>query len=422
MSTLQAQSRPQFEVTAKEGGLPPVVVLNMFYSGLGIARALAGKGVRVIGLSADPNAYGNYTRFCEVELAPSSKDRPEELLEFLLRRKKDFVGAVIFPTRDADVVLLDRYRKELTCVYRLAVPPARCLRRTIDKYSLALAAQEAGVPVPRTLHLSSPEKLGRVPREVGFPCVLKPISAFQWHMGDAWGRVGARKAVRVDTPEQLQDEYEQISKVTREVLVQEWIAGAVEQITVLGGYVNDDSELASYFTARKILQSPDDCGTGCIVRSEPIPDIVEPTRRLLRTLRYQGMAEVEFKFDVVTREHKLIEINTRHWDQHGLGLASGVNLTWVAYCDLIGKCLPQEEKSTVHALWIAEDALVVRLLRSLSNCELRVPRLWNKLSSRRVYGVFSWRDPIPFVRYFFGNLLLRLGRAALVRTGSFWGR
>ena len=43
--------------------------MNMFYSGLAIARDLAGTGVRVIGLSSDRKAYGNFTRFCEVRPA-----------------------------------------------------------------------------------------------------------------------------------------------------------------------------------------------------------------------------------------------------------------------------------------------------------------------------------------------------------------
>src|SRR6202035_1814639 len=115
---------------------PPVVILNMFYSGLGIARDLAGRGVRVIGLSADRKVYGNFTRLCEVRFAPNSQENPEELAEFLLRSSNDLWGAVIFPTRDADVLFLERFRSELEPRYRLAIPPSRCLRRTINKYEL----------------------------------------------------------------------------------------------------------------------------------------------------------------------------------------------------------------------------------------------------------------------------------------------
>ena len=415
MTTLPVETRPQLAlptpVVGTHDNSPPVVILNMFYSGLGIARALSGKGLQVIGLSADATTYGNFTRLCKVEHAPSSKDHPEQLLAFLLQRQRDLNGAVLFPTRDADVIFLDRFRSELSPVYRLAIPAANCLYRTLDKHALALAAQQAGVPVPRTLRLKSSKDLVHVAQTVGFPCVLKPISAFQWHVGDAWQQVGARKAVRVETCAQLGLDYDQISRVTPEVLVQEWIPGSTEQITVLGGYVNRRSELVSYFTARKVLQSPDDCGTGCIVQSEPIPGIVEPSRRLFKALGYKGMAEVEYKLDTASGNYKLIEINTRHWDQHALGLASGINLTWVAYCDLTERPLPAEEKTIVRAQWVAEDALLLRLLRSMTNRQLRVWDLRKKLSPRRVYGIYSAEDPVPILYYSCRKLIPDLGRS-----------
>jgi len=80
---------------------------------------------------------------------------------------------------------------------------------------------------------------------------------------------------------------------------------------VLGGYVDEHSEPLAYFTARKILQFPDDFGTGCLVQSESLPELVEPTKRLWLALQYEGMAEVEYKHDPRTDEYRLIEINTR---------------------------------------------------------------------------------------------------------------
>lgn len=387
------------------GDSPPVVILNMFYSGLGIARAMAGKGVHVIGLSADPKIYGNFTRWCEVRSAPNSQERPEELAGFLLRHVNDFPGAIIFPTRDADVIFLDRFRSELEEFYRLCIPPANRLRTAIDKYELTRAARVAQVPTPRTILIDTSADLRFVSGRVGFPCVLKPVCAFQWRAGDAWGRVGARKAVRVDNEEVLREEYRQISSVTPQVLVQEWISGGTENIVVLGGYADENSELLSYFTARKLLQSPDDCGTGCIVQSEPIPEIVEPTRRLLSSLRYRGMAEVEYKFDSATGEYKLIEINTRHWDQHQLGQASGINLTWVAYCDLAGRPAPRSPRPVIRAKWIAEDALFLYLLRALYHRQVRLRDLWRKVAGRRMYGMFAWSDPFPSLRYWLVVLL-----------------
>ena len=409
MTASDASRNARAAVLEKRSSLdcPPVVILNMFYSGLAIARQLHRKGMRVIGLSADRSIYGNFTRLCEVRRAPSSKDNPQGLREFLLQAA-DLHGAVIFPTRDADVVFLDRFRSDLESRYRVAIPPAGCLRRTIDKHELASIALDAGIAVPRTLQLHSAADLDRVAEEVGFPCVVKPVSSFQWHQGDAWHRVGSRKAIRIDDQKTLVSEYREISQVTPQVLIQEWIPGGVDQIVVLGGYVGEDSELLSYFTARKILQSPDDCGTGCIVRSEPIDDIVEPTKRLLRALRYQGMAEVEYKYDARTGEYRLIEINTRHWDQHQLGDASGANLSWVAYCHLTGRGIPWVPESVAVATWIAEDALFLRLLRGIFHPNLRVPHLGAKISGPRMYAILAASDPLPFFRYCCASVLPQL--------------
>src|SRR5258706_1013108 len=141
MATLFYPDRP---VRAHERSkTQPVVILNMSYSGLGIARALAGRGIRIVGLSADRGIYGNFTRSCEVTCAPDSETEPERLAAFLLDRRDHWSGAVIFPTNDFDVLFLDRFRRELAPHYRLAVPPADRLIRSIDKLALVEAAHRA---------------------------------------------------------------------------------------------------------------------------------------------------------------------------------------------------------------------------------------------------------------------------------------
>jgi D-aspartate ligase len=392
-------------------GNPPVIILNMFYSGLGIARDLKGRGGPVLGLSADPKIYGNFTRCCEVRTAPNSQEQPEQLFQMLLRLSAEFHGAVIFPTRDADVLFLDRFRVELERHYRLAIPPHDRLMRVMNKYALATLAQEAGIPVPRTSLISCLADLALAQREVGFPCVLKPVLAVNWRGKESWIKAGARKAVRIDDTASLEREYKVLSGIDPEVLMQEWISGNAEQIVVLGGYVRAGGELAQYFTARKLVQSPDDFGTGCLVESVEIPEIVELSRRLFRGLGYEGMAEVEFKHDSVSGEYRLIEINTRHWDWHRLGSASGINLSWTAYCDLVGRDTGSEPRRTLSAKWIAEDALFVYLLRALYRRRVRISDVVHKLSGPRVYAVSSWSDPQPGLRYWVQEFLPGLAKS-----------
>jgi len=400
-------SRPR----AKEQ--PAVVILNMYYSGLGIARDLAGRGLLVVGLSAKREAYGNFTRCCEVRTAPDSGAQPEQLRAYLLEARNELEGAVVFPTRDLDVLFLDRYRLDLEPYYRLALPPTEVLERVLDKYALAQVAQGAGVPVPRSCVVNSEKDLARVADEVGFPCVGKPVSSVHWRQGGGWEKVGGRKAFLAQDAEELRAEFQRVSAAHPSLLIQEWIPGSTRQIVVMGGYLDENAEPLGYFTARKVVQSPDDFGTGCIVQTEEIPEIVPLTRRLWRALGYQGMSEVEYKQDPRTGEFKLIEINTRHWDQHTLGAACGVNLSWIAYQHVSGSKTEPVRPQIRRAKWIAEDALFFYALRGIYHRRVRLGALRRELIGPRVYGIFAWQDPMPLLRYALSTMLPTLSRRAL---------
>src|SRR5579872_1312221 len=174
---------------AGPGSAPSVLILNLFYSGLGIARQLSGRGVRVVGLSAHRQIYGNFTRLCEVRFAPNSQEQPEELAEYLLHNAPELQGSIIFPTRDADVIFLDRFRDDLEPYYRLAIPPRSLLQRVMDKSALVETAVAAGVPVPRTAIVSRASELAKAADEVGFPCVVKPVRSVDWRLGENWNLV-----------------------------------------------------------------------------------------------------------------------------------------------------------------------------------------------------------------------------------------
>lgn len=411
MENVAISAETETGVTIGPGSAPPVLILNLFYSGLGIARQMRGRGVRVIGLSANRQIYGNFTRLCEVRFAPNSQEQPEELAEYLLRNAPQLQGSIIFPTRDADVLFLDRFRGELEPYYRAAIPPRSLLQRVMDKGALVETAVAVGVPVPRTAVISRASELAGAAENIGFPCVVKPVRSVDWRLGENWNLVGGRKAFRADNLAELQKSYARVSQVQAELMLQEWIPGDAEQIVVFGGYVNEDSEPLAYFTARKIVQSPDDFGTGCVVASEPLPELFDLSRRLCRALAYQGMAEIEYKHDARDGKFKLIEINTRHWDWHQLGDASGINLTWTAYCHLTGQLVPQV-RPTRCAKWVAEDALLTHVTAGVYRRQCRPLKLWKQLSGRRMYGIFSWKDPLPVLRYSAGVLLPTLAKAA----------
>ena len=66
-------------------------------------------------------------------------------------------------------------------------------------------------------------------------------------------------------------------------------------------------------------------------------EVVEQGLALLRQLGFHGLSQVEFKRDPRDGAYKLMEVNPRLWQWHGLAAACGVDLPLIAYRDLLGE-------------------------------------------------------------------------------------
>src|ERR1017187_9272595 len=241
---------------------PTAVVMNMFYTGLGIARSLGEHGIPVVGLTSQRGVYGNFTRYARTVLCPDSRNQPEQLLAYLLEMGRQ-IGhrSVIFPTRDDDVLFLDRFRGELERHFVPMVPESSVVRACLNKWETYLCAQRAGVATPQCWLIGNMEDLWRIVPEVTYPCVLKPVAAHHWRQGGNWEIVGGRKAIGIFTREQLLAEYAAIARADRRVLLQEMISGSDDHLVIAACYLDRQSNWVAGFNTRSEehtseLQSP----------------------------------------------------------------------------------------------------------------------------------------------------------------------
>jgi D-aspartate ligase len=379
---------------------PAAIVMNMFYTGLGIARSLGERGIPVIGLTAHRGIYGNYTRYATVRVCPDSREEPEALLPFLLKLGAELPErAIIFPTRDDDVLFLDRFRESLSRYFDLVLPRKEVVRACLDKWESYLQACQAGVESPRCWLVQGEQDLASAAEEISYPCVMKPLSSHLWRQNNNWERVGGRKAIAIDTRQQLVAEYAQISLADSRVLIQEMIPGGDDQLFIAACYLNKDSHLVASFTAQKLLQCPAGFGTGCIVQTVDRRELIEPAAALLQRMGFSGIAEVEFKWDAACGRYKLIEINPRPWEQHALGRASGVDLIYIAYCEHAGLPAPVTRTGEPGHKWVAEDVYLTTALRMIWKRDPQLGSLFSLARGKRIYGIWSSRDRRPFLIY-----------------------
>jgi D-aspartate ligase len=375
----------------------PVVILNMHYTGLGVARNLAGTGVPVFGLSSLRGFPGNRTRHCTFVESPDSLTARPELLRFLLEFARRFeTRPILFPTRDHDITFLMENRPALEAKYVLPFASNPVMDAALNKDLLVDIARECGVPFPGNFTVRGPEDLPALRGGLVFPAIAKPVYARDWRKPGIWEAVGSQKVVRLASYAELEAFYAKVSPFEKTLIVQEWIPGGDANLVIFGSYCGRDSEVKASFTGRKRVQYPPESGTGVVVEGYDVPEVVEPCRALLRKIGFFGISEIEFKRHEATGRHYLIEINPRHWDQHRLGTAMGVNLTLALYRDLTGQpALPMSaSKRTVR--WIAEKDYLLELARgALKGGHYKPGALLSLLSGKRVYPIVDLGDPAP---------------------------
>jgi D-aspartate ligase len=119
-----------------------------------------------------------------------------------------------------------------------------------------------------------------------------------------------------------------------------------------------DGEPLVEFTAQKLRLSPPGFGAPCAIVSRQIPEVVEPGRRILRALGFNGYACVEFKRDARDGVYKLMEVNGRVNLSLLLSVRCGINFAWLMYRHLVFGERPKAQAYRSGVYWLegAKDA------------------------------------------------------------------
>ena len=143
-----------------------------------------------------------------------------------------------------------------------------------------------------------------------------------------------RPAFRCESAAEVDDAYARA--VEFEPMVQELVPGRDDELYTVGSYLSRTGEPLGLFCGRKLRQTPPGIGTCRVGEAVWVEEVVDAALRLLRAFDYHGLSQVEFKRDARDGSFKLMEINPRLWQWHGLAAACGVDLSLIAYDDLVG--------------------------------------------------------------------------------------
>ena len=346
----------------------PALVLDVgWVNGLAAVRSLGRAGIPVYAVDHRRSALGFRSRYAEPRLSPDPVDEEDAYVDFLARLGERLPAPTpVFPTHDPPLNAVARGRERLGERFLYPFPAWDVLERIQSKRAQLETAEASGIPIPRTFAAPTDE--------LGFPALVKPSNPIGFR------RAFGRQAFRCETRAELDDAFERARPY--EPLVQEVIPGGDEELYSLGSYLRPDGEALGLFTGRKLEQYPRGVGTCRVGEALWVEEVVDQGLALLRALGFHGISQVEFKRDPRDGAYKLMEVNPRLWQWHGLAAACGVDLPLIAYRDLTGDRPEPARMNGRPRRW------AITLLRGSAPVLVKPPY---------VDAVFSRDDPKPAV-------------------------
>jgi len=374
-----------------EKNRPGAIVLGGNFVGLGVVRSLGAHGIPTWVFDADRSKsiaqFSRYTtRFVETK---------EAITDVLLTegQRHQLNGWVIFPVADDYVEALSVNHQALSSFFRVTTMPLEVTKFALDKRLTYGRADDLGIATPWTSFGNSVADLeaGGIP----YPVILKP--AINHHFFPQTNI----KAIPVENRSELQRAFAQMSRyiLPEEILVQERIPGGGENQFSYCAVCKDGRAYASLVAQRR-RQYPVEFGNASTFVETTVQPVVEAAgKRFLESIGFDGMAEVEFKYDPRDGQHKILDVNPRTWGWHTLGKAAGMDFPYLLWRQAVG--LPVAPVATHHkAAWIREITDFVAIAKS-RNRMAEVGRLLRAVQRGKfTSATFDLVDPVPFFAEF----------------------
>jgi len=306
------------------------VILTDNRGGLGAARSLRRRGIRIIAVTWDDNNLllaSNVPQRKIVIQGDTEQAKEQHLLDVLMGMDED--KPALLTSSDRMISFIARNRDALSAKYRLNIPGMSLIEALNDKKKETTLVSGIGIPIPRTVQSlpASPDDLERLLR---FPILFKPASYAVKNLFPA-------KNAQVRDRSELRRFYAANARAIPVLLAQEVIPGPDEYSWVASCTFDSSHEMLDCGIKQKIRMNPPHFGGSTFAISADNDEVLELTRKVGRSLDYVGHAGIEFRWDERDREYKYIECNPRMPENVEFDEYCGLPTVWNSYLVTIGK-------------------------------------------------------------------------------------
>ena len=250
-------------------------------------------------------------------MAPSPNRDPEAFLESVLDIVRAHHIRLVIPVSDTAVLTIDRNRQLFPAGTRLAIPGSDAIAKVIDKRRNIEIARSLGIPCPRQFEAADISEVSKMIEELKLPVVLKNPA-----YGTDLGKAFRFRVLFAESEGQVRQYVQEYCVADQLPLFQECVVGDVYNLCCFA--VQGQTVAVHAYRSLRRLD-----GEGVLREIvAPIPILEEYARRLLRELRWDGVAHLGFFLsrdeDPDGQKVWYMETNGRPW----ASLQGSVNGGW----------------------------------------------------------------------------------------------
>lgn len=354
----------------------------------------AGVPVDVAALTVgEERAYSRRVR--HYHRLPDWNSEPVKFVEALLALIRHHGYDTLMPITDTALSAIADSHEHVHPLLHLACPRPEVVRMVLDKTSTLEMAKDCGLDVPETYRFSSSDELCSVGHRLRFPVVVKPFSK---------RTMNPFKVRYFNSSAELTEVARRDATFWELHILQEYCSGEGVGVEVLF----QAGEVVAMLQHRRLKEVPSTGGVSVIAVTEAVdPLLAGQAITLLRALKWEGVAMVEFKYDRSTQRAALMEVNGRYWGSMALSSRAGIDFPLYQWQLLHGQrpVVPASYRAGICVRWTAGD--VERwhgLYIAAKSGANELPSQWRELGTLAMDfmpGIhdmlWSLRDPAPAV-------------------------
>ncbi len=360
---------------------------------LGILRSLGRCGVPVYAIVSSRFAPVVFSRYLAGSFIWDTTDLSHGALFNGIAEIGQRLGrrAILIATDDASASFIAERSGGLAKWFLFPKVPAELPRCLANKRDLHFLCRKFGIPCPDLFVPTCFEDVQAFLDRATFPVVVKAADARRL-------APGCRSTSIAHHARELLAIYRQAEcRGNSNLVFQEYIPQSCSEDWIFHGYFNSQSGRLVAFTGKKLRSYPPLAGITTLGISVANETLRGQTERLLRSVGYSGVMDLDYRLDKRDGEYKLLDFNPRIGANFRMFEdRAGIDVVRALHLDLTGRDI-RPSPMVEGRKFVVEPYDALAVLHHLRRSELRIAGYCRSLKGTRETACFNWRDPLPFL-------------------------